>query len=81
MLSKLYSIFFEFQKFEMKKMIGNEHEKEGLYYLDLVSKPVMYSNSILLIDHYGRLGHSSLLVLKFLDPKSSQTESLKCESC
>jgi len=32
-------------------------------------------------DEQCRLGHPSLSILKILVPESSQTESLKCESC
>jgi len=48
---------FQFQELEMKKMIGIGHEKDGLYYQDLISKPVACSSSVSLFDYHCRLGH------------------------
>ena len=62
-------------------MIGAEHEKEWLYYLDFVSKPMACTNYVSLLNYHYRLGHPSISILKVLVFESSQTESLKCASC
>ena len=59
-LIKLYPIVCEFQKLETKKMIGTGNEKDGLYYLDLISKQVACSSSFSLFDHHCQLCHPSI---------------------
>ena len=62
---KLYPRFCAFKKLEREKMIGTRHEKDGLRYLDLVSKLVVCSSYVPLFDHHCQLSHPSLSVLKF----------------
>ena len=62
-------------------MIGTGHDKDRLYYLDLVSKPVACSSSVSPFYHHCRLGDPSLSFLKILILESSQTEFLECDSC
>jgi len=49
---KLFPTFCEFQELETKNMIRTRHEKNGLYYQDLVFKPIAYSSSISLFDYH-----------------------------
>jgi len=39
------------------------------------------TNYVSLLNYHYRLGHPSISILKVLVSESSQTESLKCESC
>ena len=43
---KFYFTFCEFEEVEMKKMVGTWHEEDGLYHVNLVSKPMMYSTFV-----------------------------------
>jgi len=49
-----YLTFCEFQELGTKKMISTGHDKDGLYYLNLVSKLVVYSSLVSLVDYHCR---------------------------